>query len=109
MAEASLVGLTDGIKSDASAGLTRGDAAKLFLNLLRSDMQDGSSYITSVMGCTAVEDAMLVSSRAIGSNGLDNAFQLSNGTVYPLASGRTSNGMLDGTKGTLVVNSHGEA
>lgn len=63
MAEASLVGLTDGIKSDASAGLTRGDAAKLFLNLLRSDMQDGSSYITSVMGCTAVEDAMLVSSR----------------------------------------------
>ena len=52
---------------------------------------------------------MLVSSRAIGSNGLDNAFQLSNGTVYPLASGRTSNGMLDGTKGTLIVNSHGEA
>ena len=109
MAEASLVGLTDGVTGGASSGLTRGEAAKLFLNLLRSKMQDGSSYITSVMGCTPVEGAMLVSSRAIGANGLDNALQLSTGAVYPLASGRTSNGSLDGTKGTLVVNSHGEA
>lgn len=109
MAEASLVGLTDGVTGSASSGLTRGEAAKLFLNLLRSKMQDGSSYITSVMGCTPVEGAMLVSSRAVGANGLDNALQLSTGAVYPLASGRTSNGSLDGTKGTLVVNSHGEA
>ena len=54
MAQAALVGLTDGVAGSASTGLTRGEAAKLFLNLLRSDMQDGSSYITSVMGCTAV-------------------------------------------------------
>lgn len=109
MAEASIVGLTEGITAGASAGLTRGDAAKLFLNLLRSDMREGGSFITGVMGCTEVENAMLVSSRAVGSNGMDNAFQLSNGMVYPLASGRTSNGSLDGSKGTLVVNSQGEA
>ena len=109
MAEASLVGLTDGITAGASAGLTRGDAAKLFLNLLRSDMREGGSFITGVMGCTEVENAMLVSSRAVGSNGLDNALQLANGMVYPMASGRTSNGSLDGTKGTLVVNNQGEA
>ena len=51
----------------------------------------------------------MVSSRAVGSNGLDNALQLANGMVYPMASGRTSNGSLDGTKGTLVVNNQGEA
>ena len=90
MAEASIVGLTDGITAGASAGLTRGDAAKLFLNLLRSDMREGGSFITGVMGCTEVENAMLVSSRAVGSNGLDNALQLANGMVYPMASGRTS-------------------
>lgn len=109
MAEAAVIGLTDGVTGAASAGLTRGQAAQLFLNLLRSDMQDGSSYITTVMGCTAVEDAMLVSSRATGSNGMGNALQLANGSVYPLASGRTSSGILDGSKGTLVVNKQGEA
>ena len=109
MAEAAVIGLTDNVTGAASSGLTRGQAAQLFLNLLRSNMQDGSSYISTVMGCTPVENAMLVSSRATGADGLDNALQLATGAVYPLASGRTSNGSLDGTKGTMVVNSRGEA
>ena len=52
---------------------------------------------------------MLVSSRATGADGRENALQLANGTVYPMASGKTSNGMLDGSKGTLVLNDQGQA
>ena len=109
MAEAAVIGLTDGVGTDAGAGLTRAQAARLFLNLLRSDMREGGSYITGGMKCTAVENAMLVSSRATGTDGRENALQLADGTVHPLASGKTSNGMLDGSKGTLILNSQGQA
>ena len=109
MAEAAVIGLTDGVGTDASAGLTRGQAARLFLNLLRADMREGGSYVTAGMKCAVVENAMLVSSRATGADGRENALQLANGTVYPMASGKTSNGMLDGSKGTLVLNDKGQA
>lgn len=41
MAEAALIGLTDGVSGTGNEGLTRGQAAKLFLNLLRADQKEG--------------------------------------------------------------------
>lgn len=72
-----------------------------------ADKQEGGSYL-STLG-TPVANTMLVSSNATGPDGRDNALQISDGTVYQLASGKTSSGMLNGRRGTLVVNSDGKA
>ena len=47
MAEAALIGLTDGVSGTGNEGLTRGQAAKLFLNLLRADQKEGGSVPAS--------------------------------------------------------------
>ena len=41
MAVGATIGLTDGVGTNGNAPLTRGQAAKLFLNLLRAEKQDG--------------------------------------------------------------------
>lgn len=48
MAEAALIGLTDGVSGTGNEGLTRGQAAKLFLNLLRADQKEGGSYLATL-------------------------------------------------------------
>lgn len=101
MAVGATVGLTDGISSDGYAALTRGQAAKLFLNLLRADMRESGKYVDTIG--TAVSNTMLVSSSATGPDGRDNALQTAKGDVYQLASGKTSSGILNGYKGTLVL------
>lgn len=106
MAEAAVIGLTDGVSADGYAALNRGQAARLFLNLLRSDMAEGGAY-AATLG-SAVANTMLVSSGADTTAGGSNGLQTANGTVYELASGKTSNGMLNGYKGTLVMNKQGK-
>lgn len=41
VSQAATIGLTDGVSTDGYAALTRGQAARLFLNLLRADMAGG--------------------------------------------------------------------
>lgn len=101
MAQGATIGLTDGVSTNGYAGLTRGQAARLFLNLLRSDMAEGGSYLSSIG--TPVVNTMLVSANATGPDGRGNALQTADGSVYALASGKSSNGMLNGRKGTLVL------
>ncbi len=107
MAEGAAIGLTDGVGTDGYAALTRGQAARLFLNLMRADMAEGGSY-AATLG-SAQENTMLVSSTADAPDGRANGLQTSDGRVYQLASGKTSNGMLNGYKGTLVLNKQGKA
>lgn len=101
------IGLTDGVGTNGNAPLTRGQAARLFLNLLRADKREGGSYL-STLG-TPMENTMLVSSSASGPDGKATALQTGDGSTYQLASGKTSNGMLNGRRGTLVVDSNGKA
>ena len=103
MAEAALIGLTDGVSGTGNEGLTRGQAAKLFLNLLRADQKEGGSYLAT-LGETRTGQ-MLVSSTADGPRGAGTALQMASGAVYSLADGKVSNGMLNGMKGTLIVDS----
>ncbi len=109
MAVGATVGLTDGVGSDGSAALTRGMAARLFLNLLRADMKEGGSYLASI-GATVRAGEVLVTSSAIGPDGLDTAMQLAStgDTTYQMASGKASNGALNGRRGTLVLNKSGK-
>lgn len=46
MAVGAIAGLTDGVSTDGHAALTRGQAAKLFLNLLTAEKKDGGTLYT---------------------------------------------------------------
>lgn len=107
MAVGATAGLTDGVGTNGNVPLTRGAAARLFLNLLRADKREGGSYLATLG--TPMANTMLVSATATGSDGRNNALQTADGSVYQLASGKTSNGMLNGSRGTLVVNGDGKA
>ena len=103
MAVGATIGLTDGVGTNGNAPLTRGQAAKLFLNLLRAEKQDGGKYLDS-LGQT--QSAVLASSAA-GNDG--KSFKTADGSEFALASGKTSSGILNGRKGTLLLNKNGKA
>ena len=97
------IGLTDGVGTNGNAPLTRGQAAKLFLNLLRAEKQDGGNYLDS-LGQTR---STVLASSAAGNDG--KSFKTADGSEIPLASGKTSSGILNGRKGTLLLNKSGKA
>ena len=99
MAEAATVGLTEGVSTNGSAGLTRAQAARLFLNLLRTQTKEGGTTFASTLGQTV--QGVLLSADTEGGEG---RLRLSAGT-YTLTEGKASNGMLNGMKGTLIVDS----
>lgn len=96
MAVGQTIGLTNGVGTDPYAALTRGQAAQLFLNLLRSDMQEGGKYVATIG--TPVENTVLVSANATGPDGRSNALQTASGDVYQIYSGKTSNGRSTATR-----------
>lgn len=97
-------GLLDGVdQRDGSAPLTRAAASRLFLNLLRADCAGDDGSFLAKTGLEAKEDAVLISSSAMGSDGKRTALQLASGEVYQLAGGKESNGALNGSRGTLVL------
>nr|WP_326125653.1 S-layer homology domain-containing protein [uncultured Oscillibacter sp.] len=108
MAVGATVGLTDGVGTNGNATLTRGQAAQLFLNLLRADMKEKGSYLSSLKG-TVLENQVLVTSSATGPDGKETAMKLASGdTVYQMASGKASNGALNGLRGSLVLDRSGK-
>ena len=106
MAVAEKIGLLKGVETTGTAPLTRGQAARLFLNLLQSSTKDGGSYLGSIGG-HVISDAVLVSSSATGSDGRPTAMELSGGEVYTMAY-KASNGALNGHRGSLVLNQQGK-
>lgn len=106
MAEGQRIGLLKGVDTAANAALSRAQAARLFLNLLQSRRKEGGSYLSSI-GNT-VSDVVLVSSAAVGPDGLPTGMELSGGEVYAMAY-KASNGLLNGHRGTLVLNDQGRA
>lgn len=109
MAVGKTIGLTDGIAGNGTTPLTRGEAAKLFLNLLRADTEKGGSYLSSI-GVTELENQVLVTSSAMGPDGRETSLQLASGTqTYQIASGKVSNGALNGYRGTLALDKNGKA
>ncbi|MCI8809138.1 MAG: S-layer homology domain-containing protein [Oscillibacter sp.] len=108
LAVASRVGLLDGMdKSNGNAPLTRGQAAQLFTNLFQADCVGeegaGAGSLLSRIGMETKENVILASSSAKGPDGKNTAFQLTNGQVYQLADSKASSGVLDGSRGTLVL------
>ena len=105
MAVAEKIGLLDGIDTTGTAVLTRGETARLFLNLLRSDCKEGGSYLATLG--RVISDVVLVSCTATGTDGRLTAMELSGGEVYTMAF-KASNGSLNGHRGSLVLNAQGK-
>ena len=104
-AEAGLMEDLDTARGDQP--LTRQNAAILFTNLLRCDAKGGEDSaggsFLSTTGLQIVEDMVLVSCTATGPDGKETAMQFANGRIYPMAGSKTSNGSLNGYKGTLIL------
>ncbi|MEI3304682.1 MAG: S-layer homology domain-containing protein [Dysosmobacter sp.] len=79
MAEAASIGMTDGVSTNAYAALTRAQAARLFLNLLRADTVEGGAY-AATLG-TVVDNVMLVSSTAKAPDGRENGLETAGGNI----------------------------
>jgi len=103
---AASIGLTDGVDTTrGNSPLSRSDAATLFNNLLRADVQGDktvSNFLTAA-GLTTKTDMVLVSSNARGPDGKETAMLFSDGSIYQMAGDKASNGSLNGLKGTLVL------
>ena len=106
LAQAEVIGLTDGLYLSGGAALTRGQAARLFVNLLRCDRADGGSYVSGI-ATSVVEHTMLVSSAASVTGGDSTGMQTGAGTVYQMAN-KASNGLLNGRMGTLLLDNQGK-
>lgn len=104
LAEAASIGLTRNLGLAASAALTRGDAAKLFANLLRCDTKDGGAF-AATLGET-VNNVILVSCNATALDGTAGAMETSDGSIYKMA-GKSGSGLLNGRKGTLILDHSG--
>ena len=104
LAEAASIGLTRNLGLAASATLTRGDAAKLFANLLRCDTKDGGAF-AATLGET-VNNVILVSCNATALDGTAGAMETSDGSIYKMA-GKSGSGLLNGRKGTLILDHSG--
>lgn len=108
VAAARRAGLLDGVNlTDGNAVLNRGQAARMFVNLLHADCvgEDGKktgSFLSSI-GMEVKEDVVLVASDAAGPDGKKTALQLASGEVYQLAGDKVSSGTLNGSWGDLVL------
>ncbi len=92
LAQAAVIGLTNGLSLSGGSALNRGQAARLFVNLLRCEKKDETSYAASI-AASIVEHTMLVSSSASAGDGTDTGMQVGNGSTYRMAN-KTSGGLL---------------
>ena len=97
MAVAATIGLTEGVSTTGNAGLTRGQAARLFRNLLEMEGAEGGTLYT------LSEETDLVSV-----DGGAGTMKTSDGKIYPMvhAVGDTT---LVGTHGRVVQTADGKA
>ena len=98
MAMGKSIGLTNGVGlTDGNLALTRGQAAKLFVNFLRTETKAGGTYHT------LEEETTLLSV-----DGGAGTLTVSGSKNYPMVVARPSTALV-GTRGQVVLNSKGKA
>lgn len=97
MAVAATIGLTEGISTNGNAGLTRGQAARLFRNLLEMEGAEGGTLYT------LSEETDLVSV-----DGGAGTMKTSDGKIYPMVHS-VGDTTLVGTHGRVVQTADGKA
>lgn len=109
MQKATDLGLLDGISTNSSAAMTRGEAALLLYAMLKSDTKDGSDYVAKLASST-ISSAVLLSNDDEAANGTLHTAQ-----VYAAQGGLTwyeqSTDLPDtlvGRRGTLLLDKSGK-
>lgn len=97
MAVAATIGLTEGVSTNGNAGLTRGQAARLFRNLLEMEGAEGGTLYT------LSEETDLVSV-----DGGAGTMKTSDGKIYPMVHS-VGDTTLVGTHGRVVQTADGKA
>lgn len=104
------IGLTSGVSLSADSGITKGDVAVLFVNLLNTEINNSSKkYMETISGATVIGDVFLVSANAETDSGAKGAVKIAgtkNAAYLPAGSVPES---LVGAFGSLVLNSAGKA
>ncbi len=109
MQKATDLGLLDGISTNSSAAMTRGEAALLLYAMLKSDTKDGSDYVAKLASST-ISSAVLLSNDDEAEDGTLHTAQ-----VYAAQGGLTwyeqSTDLPDtlvGRRGTLLLDKSGK-
>ncbi|OUQ25743.1 hypothetical protein B5E80_03915 [Flavonifractor sp. An135] len=109
MQKAADLGLLDGISTNSSAAMTRGEAALLLYAMLKSDTKDGSDYVAKLASST-ISSAVLLSNDDEAADGTLHTAQ-----VYAAQGGLTwyeqSTDLPDtlvGRRGTLLLDKSGK-
>ena len=98
--------LTEGVSGlAAGTGITRAQAAQLFVNMLSTKTQSGEKYY-STLG-SATENVMLLALNVTGDDSAPGAIRTSKGTYHPAVEGVNPTALL-GRRGVLVLNDRQE-
>lgn len=113
LVSAASTGLTDGVNLTANAPVDRGRAARLFANLLATRMKGGGSTFGASVAASTVENVVLLSSSAVAADGSTGGLLVatpgsSTTQVYKPAE-KAGTGLLNGRKGTVLLDRDGNA
>jgi hypothetical protein len=98
MAMGKAIGLTNGVGlTDGNRALTRGQAARLFVNFLRTEMKSGGTY-----------HALDEKTTLLSVDGGAGTLTVSGGKTYPMVVARASTTLV-GARGQVVLNDKGKA
>lgn len=103
---ATAIGLTKDVSLGAESAITRGKAAQLFVNLLGAKLKDGSKIFATSVATEVKENVVVLDAQAKTDEGKP-AIEILGGT-YPLANSHVPT-LLQGKRGTLLLNAKGEA
>ncbi len=106
LSAAAEAGLTDGLNKSGTDTVTRGDAARLFEQLLFIELKDSTSIYLTKLGGSVTEDAIILSTDATADDGTTGSVQTSLATYK--TDRTTFSADLEGTRGQLVLDKSGK-
>ena len=109
MQKATDLGLLDGISTNSSAAMTRGEAALLLYAMLKSDTKDGSDYVAKLASST-ISSAVLLSNDDEAEDGTLHTAQVyaAQGGLTWYEQSTTLPDTLVGRRGTLLLDKSGK-
>jgi len=100
------LGLTASISRGGEETISRGEAARLFANLLSVNPKDGSSTYINTLAASVTADALILDVNAKASDGSSGAVRTQSGT-YKMANISAAPAMFAGLRASLALDSAG--
>jgi hypothetical protein len=108
LSAASSAGLTRGVSLDATSAISRAQTAKLFVNLLNTNKKDGTITFGESVASAVEKNVILVDSNAKADDGTPAIETSASSNTIKLA-GTHAPQLLNGRRGTLLLDSKGDA